>query len=147
MKDKYPKLVINIDHIRNNVRQIVESCDAMGIKVAGVIKGANGLVEISKVFDEAGVAFIASSRIEQLRDAKEAGVEKELMLIRIPMLSEAEDVIRVADISLNSEIKVIKALNEEAAKQGRIHKVILMADVGDLREGFWDKDELVDKYT
>lgn len=144
MKDKYPKLVINIDHIRNNVRQIVESCDAMGIKVAGVIKGANGLVEISKVFDEAGVAFIASSRIEQLRDAKEAGVEKELMLIRIPMLSEAEDVIRVADISLNSEIKVIKTLNEEAAKQGRIHKVILMADVGDLREGFWDKDELVD---
>ena len=58
MKDKYPKLVINIDHIRNNVRQIVESCDAMGIKVAGVIKGANGLVEITKVFDKEGVAFI-----------------------------------------------------------------------------------------
>lgn len=143
MKDRYPKLVINIDHIRNNVRQIVESCDAMGIKVAGVIKGANGLVEISKVFDEAGVAFIASSRIEQLQDVKESGIKKELMLIRIPMISEAEDVIRIADISLNSELKVIKALNEEAGKQGRVHKVILMADVGDLREGFWDKDELV----
>lgn len=143
MKDRYPKLVINIDHIRNNVRQIVESCDAMGIKVAGVIKGANGLVEISKFFDEAGVAFIASSRIEQLQDAKESGIKKELMLIRIPMISEAEDVIRIADISLNSELKVIKALNEEAGKQGRVHKVILMADVGDLREGFWDKDELV----
>ena len=67
-----------------------------------------------------------------------------MMLIRIPMLSEVKDVVRLADISLNSEFEVIKALNEEARRQGKLHKVILMADLGDLREGFWDKDELVD---
>ena len=59
------------------------------------------------------------------------------------MLSEVKDVIRLADISLNSEFEVIKALNDEARAQGKLHKVILMADLGDLREGFWDKDEMI----
>ena len=57
------------------------------------------------------------------------------MLIRIPMISEAEDVVRYTDISLNSEIKVAKALSKEAIKMGKIHEIILMVDVGDLREG------------
>ena len=144
MKQRYPKLEINVAHLRHNVAKIVDKCGSMGIQVAGVVKGANGLVEVSKAFDEAGVAFIASSRLEQLEDAKDAGIEKKMMLIRIPMLSEVEDVVRIADISLNSELEVIKALNTEARKQNKLHKVILMADVGDLREGFWDKDELVD---
>lgn len=66
------------------------------------------------------------------------------MLIRVPMLSEVSDVVRLTDISLNSEFEVIKALNEEARRQGKLHKVILMADLGDLREGFWDKEEMVE---
>jgi predicted amino acid racemase len=56
----------------------------------------------------------------------------------------AHEVVRLCDISLNSEVAVLKALNEAAAKQNKIHKVIIMADVGDLREGFWDKDEMVE---
>ena len=60
------------------------------------------------------------------------------------MLSEVSDVVRLTDISLNSEFEVIKALNEEARRQGKLHKVILMADLGDLREGFWDKEEMVE---
>ena len=60
------------------------------------------------------------------------------------MLSVVSDVVRLTDISLNSEFEVIKALNEEARRQGKLHKVILMADLGDLREGFWDKEEMVE---
>jgi predicted amino acid racemase len=65
-----------------------------------------------------------------------------MMLIRIPMLSEVEDVVRLCDYSLESEVELLKAVNAEAARQGKIHNVILMADMGDLREGFWDKDEM-----
>ena len=143
MKERYPRLEVNLDHLKHNVAKIVEKCGGYGIQVAGVIKGATGHPEVAKKFDEGGAAFIASSRLEQIEDAIDAGIEKPMMLIRVPMLSEVPDVIRLTDISLNSEIEVIRALNEEARKQGKLHKVILMADLGDLREGWWDKDELI----
>ena len=144
MENRYPRLEINLAHLHHNVSKIVEKCGGRGIQVAGVIKGATGLPEVAKAFDKGGAAMIASSRLEQIEDAIDAGIEKPMMLIRVPMLSEVKDVIRLTDISLNSEFEVIKALNEEARRQGKLHKVILMADMGDLREGYWDKDEIVD---
>ena len=66
------------------------------------------------------------------------------MMIRIPMISEAAEVVRETDISLNSEMNVLKELNRQAGLQDRKHKVILMADEGDLREGFWDEEELIE---
>ena len=143
-KERYPRLEINLASLKNNVARVVEMCGSYGIQVAGVIKGATGDVEVARTFDQGGAAFIASSRLEQIEDARDAGIEKKMILIRIPMLSEVEDVIRLADISLNSELEVSKALNDEAREQGKLHKVILMAALGDLREGFWDKDEIVD---
>jgi predicted amino acid racemase len=53
------------------------------------------------------------------------------------MLTQAADVVEYADISLNSEIEVIKALNEAAKAKGKVHQIILMVDLGDLREGVW----------
>lgn len=143
-QNRYPRLEINLAHLKHNVIQVVERCGSLGIQVAGVIKGATGIPEVAKAVADGGVAFIASSRLEQLEDARNAGIEKPMMLIRIPMLSEVEDVIRLTDISLNSELEVVEALNKEALRQGKLHKVILMADMGDLREGFWDKDEMAD---
>lgn len=66
------------------------------------------------------------------------------MLIRIPMLSELPDVVELCDISLQSDITVLRALNEEAKKQGKVHEVILMMDLGDLREGFWNEEDAID---
>lgn len=144
MKERYPRLEINLAHLKHNVAKVVEKCGSYGIQVAGVIKGATGLVEVAKQFDQGGASFIASSRLEQIEDAKNAGIKKPMMLIRVPMLSEVSDVVKLADVSLNSELEVVKALNAEALKQGKIHKVIVMADMGDLREGYWDKDEMAD---
>ena len=143
MENRYPRVEINLAHLQHNVSKVVEKCGSFGIQVAGVIRGATGIPGVARAFDTGGAAFIASSRLEQLEDAINAGIEKPMMLIRIPMLSEVKDVIRLADISLNSEFEVIKALNDEARAQGKLHKVILMADLGDLREGFWDKDEMI----
>ena len=51
------------------------------------------------------------------------------------MQSEAEDVIKYSNISLNSEIQTLKYLNSAAKKLNKRHKIILMIDLGDLREG------------
>ena len=143
MEKRYPRLEINLEHLKHNVATVVEKCGGQGVQVMGVIKGANGIPEIAKAFDQGGAAMIASSRLEQLEDAIDAGITKPMVMIRRPMLSEVEDVIRITDMSLNSELEVIKALNEEARRQGKLHKIILMAEMGDLREGYWDREELL----
>lgn len=141
---RYPLVELDLAKFRNNIDQAVERCGKMGIGLAGVIKGFTGIPEGVKEFADAGVDFIASSRLEQIQGAIDFGIKATYMLIRVPMLSEMEEAIRLADISLNSEVETLKALNKEALKQGKTHKVILMIDLGDLREGFWDKKELLE---
>ena len=144
VKQIYPRVEINLQYLKENVEAIVQRCGEFGIDIAGVIKGTTGIPECAKMFEEGGVKMIASSRLEQIEDSRNYGIDLPYMLLRVPMMSELPEVVRLTDISLNSEFEVLKALNEEAGKQGKVHKVILMADLGDLREGFWDKDEMVD---
>ena len=140
---EYPRLRVDLKKFRHNVDEMTKLCEANGISVAGVIKGYSGIPECTIEFERGGVSFIASSRLEQLRAAREAGIKVPLMAIRPPMISEIQEVVEIAEYSLNSEIEVLKLLNEEAKKQGKIHNVILMVDLGDLREGFWDKEEFL----
>lgn len=142
--NRYPLIEFDLEKLRSNINHIVSICSAAGIKVTGVIKGFNGIPEGIRVFAEAGCDYIASSRLEQIQGAIDYGIKADYMLIRVPMPSEIEDVVRLTEISLNSEVEVLKALNKEALKQGKTHKVILMVDLGDLREGFWEKSELID---
>lgn len=144
VKQIYPRVEINLQYLKENVAAVVEKCADFGIDIAGVIKGTTGIPECARMFQEGGAKIIASSRLEQIEDAKNFGIDLPYLLLRVPMISELPEVIRLCDISLNSEVSVLRALNEEAEKQGKVHKVILMADLGDLREGFWDKDEMVD---
>lgn len=143
VKQLYPRIEINLQYLTENVSTVVKKCNERGIQAAGVIKGTTGIPECAKCFEDGGASLIASSRLEQLEGAKEYGIALPRLLLRVPMLSEVPEVIRLTDLSLNSEPEVLKALNDEAGKQGKRHKVILMADLGDLREGFWDKEEMV----
>ncbi|MDR3242934.1 MAG: alanine/ornithine racemase family PLP-dependent enzyme [Clostridiales Family XIII bacterium] len=139
----YPRVEVDLEKLGNNVREIVRRSAELGIQVAGVIKGCGGLPECAKVMADEGCTAIASSRLSQLEAAKENGVNSPLMLIRIPMLSDVPEVIRLADISLNSELSVLEALDSEAGRQRKRHNIILMVELGDLREGIWDRRELV----
>ncbi len=144
VKQLYPRVDINLQYLKENVTAIVEKCAEFGIDIAGVIKGTTGIPECAKMYQDGGAKMIASSRLEQLEDARNFGITLPFLLLRVPMMSEIPEVIRLTDISLNSELSVLRALNEEARRQDKLHKVILMADLGDLREGFWDKEEMVD---
>lgn len=143
-KTKYPVLELDLKKLRHNIDQVVRICRNKGIGIAGVIKGFTGIPQGAKEFKDAGCSYIASSRLEQIEGVARYGVGGPFMLIRTPMLSEAADAVELADVSLNSEIAVLKELNKEAHKQGKLHKVILMTELGDLREGFWSKEELLD---
>jgi len=64
-------------------------------------------------------------------------------LVRIPMMCEIEDVVKYSDISLVSEKETLNLLNKEAKAQHKIYGVVLMYDLGDLREGVFYKEELI----
>ena len=141
---KYPRLTVNHEALRGNMTQVVSWCRDAGIDVAGVIKAATGMASVALDYEYCGAKWIASSRLEQLQRAKAEGVKLPLMMIRVPMISELSEMIEICDYSLQSEFATLRALEEEAAKAVKDHNVILMADLGDLREGFFELEELVD---
>ena len=140
----YPRLTCDLKKMRGNMEWVMGQCRELGIEICGVIKGCSAMPPVAKVFQEAGCKWLASSRMNQFRDLKEAGCDMSFMLIRIPMLSELPEVVELCDVSLQSDLTVLKAIDEEAGKQGKIHQVILMKDIGDLREGFWDMEEMIE---
>lgn len=133
-----PKLQIDINKVMKNTQDLVQKAKEQNITVTGITKGVCGHVEFARTLFEAGVDYLADSRIENLMKIHYLPIEK--MLIRSPKLSEVHEVIRYADYSLNSELRIIEALSSAALAQGKIHQVILMIDVGDLREGIWFED-------
>ncbi|WP_116474129.1 alanine/ornithine racemase family PLP-dependent enzyme [Zobellella maritima] len=82
-----------------------------------------------------GYHALADSRIENLKSIKKISPNCQTTLLRLPGLHEIAEVIRYADVSLVSEIETIKKLQEMAQDVGVIHKIILMIELGDLREG------------
>ena len=140
---KYPVLEFDLKKLYNNSKIVTNLCKENGIKVAGIIKGFGGIVEGAQEMAKGGCYQIGSSRIEQLRALKDLGMEEPLLLVRIPMMCEIEDVVKYSDLCLVSEKETLNLLNEEAKNQKKKYGVVLMYDLGDLREGVFIKDELV----
>lgn len=136
----YPRVEISLDKIKHNAEKLITLCNNNGINVAAVTKVFCGITEIGEILVEAGVSMLADSRIENLKRMKTINVPK--LLLRLPMISQAEEVVEFADISLNSELDTIKALSVKAVEKSTIHNIILMIDLGDLREGIIDEKEI-----
>jgi predicted amino acid racemase len=135
-----PVLEIRADLIRQNASAVRGACLKAGIDPTAVIKGYNALDGVTEALLDAGYKSFASSRIPHLKRLKDRGYPVSAMALRIPMPSEAEYVVEYADVSLNSEIETVRLLDEEARRRDKIHDVILMRDLGDLREGIIDGD-------
>ena len=141
---QYPQLEFDLALLRSNADAVISRCRGMGIRVCGVVKGVDGLPEAARVLRAAGAEELGTSRLEQVAKCRAAGVPGPWLLIRIPGLTELPDVVALCETSLQSEWPTLLALEEECLRQDKTHRVIVMTDLGDLREGFWDKKELVD---
>lgn len=138
----YPRLLIDTKKITQNAKAVVKLCAAHGLCVVGVNKVTCGDPHVAQAMIDGGVSAIADSRVENLMRIADKPIEK--WLIRIPGPSDAERVVKYADLSLNSEIETIRTLDAAAAVQGRVHKVLLMYDLGDLREGYPTEESLIE---
>jgi len=134
-----PKLLIDLDKVKQNATELVRVAHEQNVTVTGITKGDCGNLDFAHTLVESGVDYLADSRVENLKKLSSLMIEK--MLLRSPKLSEVQDVVRYADYSLNTELKVIEALSNAARSQNKTHQIILMIDVGDLREGIWFEDD------
>lgn len=128
----YPRLTIHLDRYRENLNMMIQLCHQHLISLVPVTKVFCADQKLIDVINQTSIEIIGDSRIQNL---KKMQTDKKKMLLRLPMRSEVHDVIQYSDISLNSEWDVLVALNDEAKAQNKIHDVILMIDLGDLREG------------
>lgn len=135
-----PRLEIDIGKIEHNARSLVSQLGERGISVTGVTKVTLGSPAIAEVMRRAGVKGIGDSRIANIRKMVNARVNSTFVLTRLPLLSEVDDVVNYADISFNSERDVIAQLSISARLAERQHGVMLMVEMGDLREGLMPKD-------
>ena len=135
-----PRITIDLERIERNARTVVERCRASGIGVFGVTKGTCGMPQVARAMLRGGVTGIGESRFENIRRLRASGIDAPIMLLRSPPRSLIEEVIKTVDISLNSELATIGELSRVAERMARVHDIILMVDLGDLREGIWPSD-------
>ncbi len=140
----YPQLVVRPNNMKSNMEKIIAIAREGGMEVTGVGKGFRCIPECCRAMVDAGCINIGGARVGDLKKLKERYPEIETLLTRIPMISEADEVVAWADISLVSEEETLEALNKAALNQGKTHKVILMKDIGDRREGFFQKEKMVE---
>lgn len=139
----YPKISVNLRKIKENAQIISDACRRNGLTFSPVVKGVCADERIISALGDAGIHSLADSRLYNI-DRISSHLPK--MLVRIGDPRQAEDIVRLCDYSLQSEIRTIEALGEAAQKLQKLHKVILMIDLGDLREGLmYNKPALIKK--
>lgn len=134
------------DKLRNNYNYLDNLFKGHDIKWGITTKLLCGHEEYLKEVAELGIGEMHDSRISNLQKIKEE-IDPNVLTIYIkpPPRDIIESVVKYADASLNTELSTLHALSEEAQRQGTIHKVIIMIEMGDLREGVM-REDLIDFY-
>ena len=137
---KAPRLEIKLNQLQHNAKKLIENLALQGISITGVSKATMAMPEIVNIWIDAGIHSIGESRIENIESINKVNNRVRTLLTRIPMLSQVDQVVSQASISCNSELSVLTALAAAAEKQNLRHGVLLMVELGDLREGILPKD-------
>ena len=129
------RIETDLDKIEQNTRILVDRLSATGIRVTGITKAVSGSPGVGAAMLRGGACGLGDSRVQNLARLDELDTPPLRTLIRSPMLSQVTRIVDVADVSLNTEAVVLAALNQASAQQNRMHAVVLMIELGDLREG------------
>ncbi len=142
LKIHIDKIVENISKIDGFMREHNKEWSLV-VKVLGNHRGAlEAILEHSSVLNTHSIAV---SQWKNLKLIKDINPELTTLYIKPPVIKNAENIVRYADISFNSSFMTISALNAAAKKLGLIHRVIIMIEMGELREGI-KREGLIDFY-
>ena len=136
----------NMAHLKIHIDRIIENIEILNdfmkkyhkewslvVKVLGNDKNVLSPILKHPVIRE--LHSIAVTHPETLKLIKQLDSEIKTMYIKPPALRNADKIVRFADYSFNTSIATIKALNDAAAKLNIEHNIIIMMEMGELREG------------
>ncbi|MCL6450186.1 MAG: alanine/ornithine racemase family PLP-dependent enzyme [Acetobacteraceae bacterium] len=135
-----PRLRVDLKKLEYNARELTGRCRRLGIAVVGVTKACCGHPWVAQAMLRGGVAGLGDSRLENLQRMRRAGVRGPFTLLRFPSPRGAAAAVSLAEVSLNSEPQTLLALSKAALSARRVHGVVLMVEMGDLREGLWPSE-------
>jgi len=121
----------------NYLDQLFKSHDIQWGIVTKVLCGNETFI---KEILDLDISQVCDSRTLNLKVIKKLKPEIETVYIKPPAIRNIKNVIKYADISFNTEYSTIKGLSEEAERQNSPHKIIIMIEMGDLREGVMRKE-------
>lgn len=142
-------LTINVDRIIGNIRKLNVYLSDHDITWTLVTKMLSGYPQVLEHLLDApcikSLHSVGDSRISNLRVIKRIKPDIVTMYIKPPAVNQARNVIRYADISLNTSYRTILELSREAMKHCKVHRVVIMLELGELREGIM-RDNVIDFY-
>jgi len=126
---------LNVKSLKKNFDYLDERLNKYGRSwgiVSKLLCGNNAFIEeIVKLNPDE----IHDSRLSNLEKVKELAPHIQRVYIKPPPIKSLKRLVACADVSFNTHIRTIKHINEEAKRQGVVHKIIIMIELGDLREG------------
>lgn len=128
-------LRMNRKALRTNHAELERRMAGHGVEYGVVTKLLCGQPEYLREVLALGPSHVMDARTSNLRTIKGIDPEVRTVYIKPPAPGNAEDVVRWADVSFNTELDTLEALNREAERQGVRHGVVVMVEMGDLREG------------
>ncbi len=134
------------NRLKKNYKYLNHLFSENGVEWAAVTKLLCGNKAYLKELLDLGIKEVCDSRIRNLKTIKSIDESVQTVYIKPPALDEIEETVKYADVSFNSESTIIRKLSEEAKCQNKTHKIIIMIELGDLREGIMG-EHLTDFYA
>ena len=136
---------LHTEKLKTNYNYLDKLFSDNGLKWAIVTKVLCGNIDYLKEVVKLGRNKMCDSRISNLKAIKELDSTIKTAYIKPPAKSIIKDVIKYADVSYNTELETIRWLSNEAKKQNKQHEIVVMIELGDLREGVMGSN-LIDFY-
>lgn len=140
MNITYPRILIDQQAVCDNAAALQRLGEQHQVEIMPVVKALAGHAETIYRLAELGFKRLGDSSLRHI--AAYSGLAAEKWLLRSPMFCELPRLVELTDGTLISEESLLRALAEAAAGRQQPYQVILMAELGDLREGC-DEEELV----
>lgn len=143
------ELTIQVEKIKNNIKNLSNYFAHHNIHWSLITKVFSGDKEfLENILTQdviKNISSVGDSRLTSLKNLKEVNPKMRTIYIKPPAEIYAKDIVKYADVSLNSSFTTILALNEAAQKAQAIHQIIIMIEMGELREGV-NRSDIMDFY-
>jgi len=144
------ELVIDSHKIHENFKKLSDFLSKHNMKwtlISKVLAGNKSVLKKILTTPQLGnIHSIGDSRLSSLKNIKDINPNIITMYIKPPAIKYANEVVKYSDISFNTTFEAIQALNQEAKKLDKVHSVIIMIELGSLREGIL-RDNIVEFYS